>query len=293
MSAPKEIRTKIGSIKKTQKITSAMQMVAASKMRKAQQRMEISMPYANKIREVMQHVSGSNTEYFRNYLEQRSEVKRVGYIIISTNRGLCGALNISLFKMLLEDIREWQSKEVNVDVCLFGNKAQNVFKHSKAMNINVIAQTSEVGDEPQVADLIGNIKVMLEQYSTGKVDRVYIANNEFVSKMVQKPRLMQLLPLPLDEMATSPEKKHFWDYIYEGDPKIMIDTLLTRYIEMQVYQAIVDNVACEQAARMVAMQSATENAGDIISDLQLIYNKARQSAITQEISEIISGAEAV
>lgn len=266
-------------------------MVAASKMRKAQERMEISMPYADKIREVMQHVSASNTEFFRNYLEQRSEVKRVGYIVVSTNRGLCGALNISLFKVMLEHIREWQSKEVNVDVCLFGNKAQGVFKHSKAMNISVLAQTSKIGDEPEVADLIGNIKVMLEQYSSGKIDRLYIVHNKFVSKMVQRPQVVQLLPLPIEEMMS--EKKHPWDYLYEADPKKMIETLLTRYIEMQVYQSVVDNVACEQAARMIAMQNATDNAGEIISDLQLIYNKARQAAITQEISEIISGAEAV
>lgn len=293
MSAPKEIRTKIGSVKKTQKITSAMQMVAASKMRKAQERMEISMPYANKIREVMQHVSASNIEFFGNYLEQRPEVKRVGYIVISTNRGLCGALNISLFKLMLEHIREWQSKEVFVDVCLFGSKAQSIFKHSKAMNVDVLAQTTKITDEPQVVDLIGNVRVMLEQYSLGKIDRLFIVHNEFVSKMVQKPRIEQLLPLPIDDLAITKEKKHPWDYLYEADPKKMIDTLLTRYIEMQVYQAVVDNVACEQAARMVAMQSATDNAGEIIADLQLIYNKARQAAITQEISEIISGAEAV
>lgn len=288
MPSSKEIRTKITSIKKTQKITDAMQKVAASKMRRAQQRMESSNPYADKIREVMSHIASSHTEYRHPYLQPRPEIKRVGYLVVSTDRGLCGGLNTNLFKMVLEHACTWQNKNVKVDWCLFGNKAQQFFKQLKA---NVIAQTADFNDTPQIADLIGSVKVMLDEYDAGHLDRIFIAHNEFVSTMVQKPRVWQLLPLQASD--TENQNPHYWDYLYEPDPKELLNALLIRYIETQVYQAVVDNLACEQVARMLAMKSATDNAEELVTDLQLMYNKARQAAITQEIAEIIGGAAAL
>jgi len=287
MSSAKEIRTKSASIGKTMKITKAMQMVAASKMRKAEQRMATSIPYAEKIKEVMSHVAASHTEYKHPYLKAKESVSRVGYIVVSTDRGLCGGLNINLFKKVLQDIQAWQAKEVNIDLCLLGSKAPQFFKH---INVNILAHADGFGDIPKVADLIGSVTVMLEAYNNNKLDRIFIASNEFVNKMVQKPTITQLLPL---EISGYKNKVGYWDYIYETEPKVILNTLILRYIETLVYQAVVDNLACEQAARMIAMKTATDNALDLISQLQLAYNKARQAAITQELAEIIGGAEAV
>ena len=286
MAVGKEIRTKIGSIKNTQKITSAMEMVAASKMRKAQDRMEATKPYAEKIRGVIGHLGMGHTEYKHPYIIDR-EVKRVGFIVVSTDRGLCGGLNTNLFKNALQSMKEWQDKEVEIDLCLIGSKAAAFFNRFGG---NVVAKTTNLGDQPTVTDLIGTVKVMLDSFDEGRIDRLFLVHNEFVNTMTQEPRVHQLLPV---EKNDEDELKHHWDYIYEPDAKELLDVLLVRYIESQVYQGVVDNIACEQASRMVAMKAATDNAGDIIDDLQLIYNKARQAAITQEISEIIGGAAAV
>ena len=286
MAVGKEIRTKIGSIKNTQKITSAMEMVAASKMRKAQDRMEATKPYAEKIRGVIGHLAMGNTEYRHPYIIER-EVKRVGFIVVSTDRGLCGGLNTNLFKNALQSMQAWQEKEVEIDLCLIGSKAAAFFNRFGG---NVVAKTTNLGDQPTITDLIGTVKVMLDSFDEGRIDRLFLVHNEFVNTMTQEPRVHQLLPVEKNE---EDELKHHWDYIYEPDAKELLDVLLVRYIESQVYQGVVDNLACEQASRMVAMKAATDNAGDIINDLQLIYNKARQAAITQEISEIIGGAAAV
>jgi len=286
MAVGKEIRTKIGSIKNTQKITSAMEMVAASKMRKAQDRMEATKPYAHKIRNVIGHLAMGNTEYKHPYIVER-EVKRVGYVIISTDRGLCGGLNINLFKEALKHMKEWQDQGVEIDLCLIGNKASAFFRRFGG---NVVAKVNHLGDTPELEDLIGTVKVMLDSYDEGRIDRLYLAHNDFVNTMTQQPQISQLLPV---EKREEDELKHHWDYIYEPDAKELLDTLLIRYIESQVYQGVVENIACEQASRMVAMKAATDNAGNIIDELQLVYNKARQAAITQEISEIIGGASAV
>ena len=286
MAVGKEIRTKIGSIKNTQKITSAMEMVAASKMRKAQDRMQATKPYAQKIRGVIGHLAMGHTEYKHPYIIER-EIKRVGFIVISTDRGLCGGLNTNLFKVGLKSMQEWQEKEVEIDLCLVGSKAAGFFNRFGG---NVVGKTSGLGDKPNITDLIGTVKVMLDAFDDGRIDRLYLVNNDFVNTMTQEPTVSQLLPVAKQD---EDELKHHWDYIYEPDAKEILDVLLVRYIESQVYQGVVDNIACEQASRMVAMKAATDNAGDIIDDLQLIYNKARQAAITQEISEIISGAAAV
>ncbi|WP_018233140.1 F0F1 ATP synthase subunit gamma [Thioalkalivibrio thiocyanodenitrificans] len=286
MAGAKEIRTQIKSIKNTQKITKAMEMVAASKMRKAQDRMLATRPYAEKIRQVIGHVAMAQAEYRHPYMEER-EVRRVGMIIVSTDRGLCGGLNINLFKKAVAAMREWREQDVEVDLCLVGTKALGFFKR---MGGNVVSKVNGLGDQPRLNDMIGTIKVMLDAYDEGRIDRLVLVENEFVNTMTQQPRVTTLLPLvPSGEK----ELKHHWDYIYEPDTKPVLDTLLTRYIESVIYQGVVENVACEMAARMVAMKSASDNAGDLINELQLVYNKARQAAITQEISEIVSGAAAV
>ncbi len=287
MASGKEIRTKIGSIKNTQKITSAMEMVAASKMRKAQERMETGKPYAQRIRDVVGHIAAGNPEYKHVYLEER-EVKRVGYIMVSTDRGLCGGLNINAFKAVLKHSKEWADKGVDVDLCMIGAKGASFFG---SMGGNIVASVRDVGEKPVLTDLIGSVKVMLDAFVDGKIDHLYLAGNDFINTMTQAPYVQQLLPLKADK----DEKlhKHSWDYIYEPDAQSLLDGLMMRYIESQVYQAVVENGACEQAARMIAMKSATDNAGDLINDLQLAYNKARQAAITQELSEIVSGAAAV
>ena len=286
MAAGKEIRTKISSIQSTQKITSAMEMVAASKMRRAQDRMQLGKPYARRMRSVVGHIANAAPEYKHMYMEQR-EVKRVGYIVVSTDRGLCGGLNINLFKATVKSMKEWNDQGIEIDLSLIGAKATAFFN---SYGGNVTAAVRDLGEEPSVADLIGGVKAMLDAYAEGRIDRLFLVSNEFVNTMTQRPTVEQLLPLEAEE---SDEMKHHWDYIYEPDAKELLEGLLTRYIESQVYQAVVENGACEQAARMLAMKNATENAGELIDDLQLIYNKARQAAITQELSEIVSGAAAI
>ncbi|MCH1931790.1 F0F1 ATP synthase subunit gamma [Shewanella acanthi] len=286
MAGAKEIKTKIASVKNTQKITSAMEMVAASKMRRAQDRMAASRPYAESMRKVIGHVAQGSLEYKHPYLEVR-EAKRVGYIVVATDRGLCGGLNVNLFKKVAADVKNWRSQGVEVEFCPIGARSVQFFK---SFGGKVSAHASGLGDAPKLADLIGTVRVMLEAYNEGKLDRLYVVFNKFVNTMTQSPVIEQLLPLPKSE---EDEVAHRWDYIYEPDPKVLLDTLLVRYVESQVYQGVVENIASEQAARMVAMKAATDNAGTLIDDLQLVYNKARQAAITQELSEIVSGASAV
>ena len=287
MAGAKEIRNKIGSVKNTQKITSAMQMVAASKMRRAQESMAASRPYAVTMRKVIGHIALGNLEYKHPYLEER-EVKRVGYIIISTDRGLCGGLNINLFKSALGSMKKWKDEGVETSLALVGAKACGFFARYGG---KVLAQVSGFGDNPTVNDLIGSVKVMLQAYDNGEIDRLYLVYNNFVNTMVQQPKVDQLLPLP--QAKDEKLKKRHWDYLYEPDPKHLLDQLLSRYIESKVYQGVVENLASEQAARMVAMKAATDNADNLITDLQLVYNKARQASITQELTEIVSGAAAV
>ena len=286
MAIGKEVKTKIASIGSTQKITSAMEMVAASKMRRAQDRMALGKPYAQRIRDVVGHIANAVSEYKHPYLVER-EVKRVAYIVISTDRGLCGGLNINLFKTALKSMKAWADREVEVDICVVGNKASAFFA---TVGGNVVAAVKDIGDEPVAADLIGGVKVMLDAFDQGRIDKLYVVSNEFVNTMTQSPTVEQLLPL----QASSDERLgHHWDYIYEPDAQALLDGLLVRYTESQVYQGVVENKACEQAARMLAMKNATDNAGDMIDELQLLYNKARQAAITQELSEIVGGAAAV
>lgn len=287
MAGAKEIRNKIGSVKNTQKITSAMQMVAASKMRRAQESMAASRPYAVTMRKVIGHIALGNLEYKHPYLKER-EAKRVGYIIISTDRGLCGGLNINLFKAALGSMKKWKDEGVETSLALVGAKACSFFARYGG---KVLAQVSGFGDNPTVNDLIGSVKVMLQAYDNGEIDRLYLVYNNFVNTMVQQPKVDQLLPLP--QAKDEKLKKRHWDYLYEPDPKHLLEQLLGRYIESQVYQGVVENLASEQAARMVAMKAATDNADNLITDLQLVYNKARQASITQELTEIVSGAAAV
>jgi F-type H+-transporting ATPase subunit gamma len=288
MANEKEIRTKIRSVKNMQKITKAMEMVAASKIRKAQDQMAASRPYAERIRRVIGHLGSANPDYKHPWLVER-EVKRVGYIIISTDRGLCGGLNVNMFKTVIGELQEWQEKGVEVDLSLVGAKAVQFFKR---MGGKVVGTATHLGDKPQVNDLIGAIKLMLDSYSDGKIDRLYLVHNEFVSTMSQKPLVKCLLPVSKIDLDDEQLQDH-WDYIYEPSSLELLDDVLMRYIESQVYRGAVENFASEMAAKMVAMKSATDNAGDIIEDLQLAYNKARQAAITQEISEIVGGAAAV
>lgn len=287
MATAKEIRGKISSVKSTQKITRAMELVAASKLRKCQQRMSLSKPYAAKIRQIISHLADSNTEYRHPFLDKREKLQRVGYIVVSSDRGLCGGLNSTLFRSVLLDMKDKEQQGIEVEVCPIGTKAVQLFKR---INTHIVAQASHLGEKPAMSELIGVIKTLLDEFAAGKIDALYICANDFINTMKQQPYIETLLPVVADENSML---KHHWDYIYEPEAKTLLDYLLRRYVESQVYQAVVENVACEQAARMVAMKSATDNAGDIISDLQLIYNKARQSAITQEISEIVAGADAV
>lgn len=287
MAGAKEIRTKITSIKNTRKITKAMEMVAASKMRRAQDRMQASRPYAEKIRQVIGHLARANPEYRHEFMVART-VERVGYIVVSSDRGLCGGLNSNLFRQMVRDVRTMKQAGQDVEFCTIGNKA---LSFSRRVGGRVLAQVTHLGDTPHLEDLIGTVKSMLDAYSAGEIDEIRIAYNQFVNTMTQRPTVMTLVPLPPAEDET--QLQSHWDYIYEPESKVVLDALLTRYIESLVYQAVVENGACEQAARMVAMKAATENAGDLINELQLVYNKARQAAITQEISEIVSGAAAV
>ena len=286
MASGKEIKGKIGSIKNTQKITSAMEMVAASKMKKAQERMASGRPYAQNMLKVIGHIANGNLEYRHPYLEER-EVKRVGYIVSSTDRGLCGGLNTNEFKLVTQDVKKWREQGVEVDFAALGSKACSFFNRFGG---KLLAAESGLGDKPSVSDVVGVVRVMLKAYDEGQIDRVFLVFNDFVNTMTQKPVINQLLPLPKSE---DEEYQHRWDYIYEPDPKEILEALMVRYIESQVYQGVVENAASEQAARMVAMKAATDNAGNLIDELQLVYNKARQAAITQEISEIVSGAAAV
>lgn len=286
MASGKEIRTQISSIKSTQKITSAMEMVAASKMRKAQDRMEVGKPYAQRIRSVVGHIANANPEYKHMYMLQR-EVKRVGFILISTDRGLCGGLNINLFKSAIKSMKAYADQSIEIDLCLIGAKASSFFN---SYGGNVVAAIRDLGEDPVISDLIGGVKIMLDAYAEGSIDKLYLVSNEFVNTMTQSPQVEQLLPLLAED---DEQLKHHWDYLYEPDAQELLDGLLTRYVESQVYQAVVENGACEQAARMLAMKSATDNAGELIGDLQLAYNKARQAAITQELSEIVGGAAAI
>jgi F-type H+-transporting ATPase subunit gamma len=286
MAGTKEIRTQITSVKSTQKITKAMQMVATSKMRRAQDRMKLARPYADKIRSVIGHLSQANPDYRHPFLIER-ETKNVGVIVISTDRGLAGGLNANLFKQTLLLLREWQGKQANVSLCLIGSKGSAFFRR---IGLPILASVSGMGDRPHVSELIGTVKVMLDAYKDGKIDRLYLVNAKFVNTMTQKPNVEQLLPV---EAVDTADLQAHWDYIYEPDAAEILDGLLMRYIESQVYRGAVENVASEMAARMVAMKAATDNAGNLISDLQLVYNKARQAAITKELAEIVGGAAAV
>ena len=287
MAVGKEIKTQIASIQSTQKITSAMEMVAASKMRRAQDRMNESRPYADIMRGVIAHLAKSNPEYQHLYLQQR-ELKRVGYIVVSSDRGLCGGLNINLFKKTIQSMAEQDEQNVEIDICAIGSKSASFFNNYGG---NVVASKTQLGDKAEAAELIGAVKVMLDNFDEGRLDALYVVYNNFVNTMTQEPTVEQLLPLQADPNDDS--MNHHWDYLYEPDARDLLTGLLTRYVESLVYQAVVENNACEQAARMIAMKSATDNAGDLIDSLQMVYNKARQSAITQEISEIVAGAAAV
>lgn len=286
MAGGKEIRTKISSIKSTQSLTGAMEMVAASKMRKAKERMTLGKPYAHRIRSVIGHIANATPEYRHIYFDTR-EVKRVGYIVVSSDRGLCGGLNINVFKAVVASMQAFNDRNVGIEFCAIGKKAARFFNNFGG---NVVAAVDSIGDAPEVADVIGSVRVMLDKFDNHKIDQLMVVSNIFVNTMTQHAAIEQLLPLLPSEEENL---QHHWDYIYEPDAKELLDGLLLRYIESQVFQAVVENNACEQAARMVAMKSATDNAGELIDELELIYNKARQAAITQELSEIAGGAAAV
>jgi len=286
MPGTKEIRNKISSVKSTQKITKAMEMVAASKMRRAQDRMRLSRPYAEKIRNVIGHLKKANPDYKHPYLIER-EVQSIGIIVVSSDRGLCGALNTNVFKTTLMMMREWQGKGAKVNLCLLGSKGVAFFRR---LGAPVLASVTGLGDKPQVRDLLGSVKIMLDAYKDGTIDRLFIVNAEFVNTMTQKPTVTQLLPA---ETIDTDDLQDHWDYIYEPSAAELLDGVLMRYIESQVYRGAVESVACEMAARMVAMKAASDNAGKLIGDLQLVYNKARQAAITKELAEIVGGAAAV
>lgn len=286
MPGTKEIRSKIASVKSTQKITKAMQMVATSKMRRAQERMRLARPYAQKMRNVIGHLTEANPDYRHPFLQER-DPKAVGIIVISTDRGLAGGLNANTFKQTLLHMREWQAKGANVSLCVIGSKGLAFFRR---LDAKILANVSGLGDRPHIKDLIGSVKVMLDAYRNGEIDRLFLVNAQFINTMTQKPAVEQLLPIQAVDVEGLPEH---WDYIYEPDAKHILDGLLMRYVESQVYRGAVENVASEMAARMVAMKAASDNAGKLISELQLIYNKARQAAITKELSEIVGGAAAV
>jgi F-type H+-transporting ATPase subunit gamma len=288
MAVGKEIRKKIKSIQNTQKITRAMEMVAASKMRRAQERMQAARPYAQKIRNVITHLHYAHPEYKHPFVIER-DARRVGFVVITSDRGLCGGLNTNLLRATLATMKEWAEKKVEIEICTVGGKG---FGFMKRLGANIVAHTSHLGDTPRLEDLIGTIKVMLDAYSRGELDRLYLVYNHFVNTMSLKPTVEQLLPLPASELEGEKLVSH-WDYIYEPDSRDVLNELLPRYIESLVYHGAIENIACEQAARMVAMKSASDNAGSLIGELKLRYNKARQAAITQEISEIVSGAAAV
>ncbi|MES1943990.1 F0F1 ATP synthase subunit gamma [Salinisphaera sp. PC39] len=285
MAGSKEVKGKIRSVENTQKITKAMEMVAASKMRKAQERVEAARPYAEKIRRTIGHLAYANPDYRHPFMVER-EIKRVGLLVISTDRGLCGGLNINLFRRVLGEMRGWKEKGIETDIAVVGRKGIGFFRRFSKIE----AEVSNLGDNPHLEDLLGTVQVMLKAYREGKIDRLYVMGNDFVNTMTQRPEVRQVLPI---EPVRDDELPDYWDYIYEPDAADLLDGILMRYVEAQVYQGVVENVACEMAARMVAMKSASDNAADIIDQLQLEYNKARQAAITQELSEIVAGAAAV
>jgi len=282
----KEIRAKIKSVTNTKKITKAMEMVAASKMRKAQARMEATQPYVEKVKRVISHVAAAHPEYKHPYTQPRENVKRVGMIVVSSDRGLCGGLNTNLFRKILPKMKAWQEAGVEVELALVGGKAKTFFR---SYGGNVVASVSDLGDTPHIEDLVGSVKVVLDKYDAGEVDEVYIASNVFVNTMSQDPTVTQLVPLQAEEKT---DDSH-WDYLYEPDATTALDLLMRRYVEATVFGAVVENAACEQGARMIAMKNATDNAGEMINELKLSYNKARQAAITAEISEIVAGTAAV
>ncbi|TKS54917.1 F0F1 ATP synthase subunit gamma [Luteimonas yindakuii] len=287
MAGGREIKTKIKSVQNTRKVTRALEMVSASKIRKAQDRMKASRPYARAMKQLIGHLAQANSEFQHPYLIERPAPKRVGYIIVSSDRGLAGGLNNNLFRKLLVEMRQWQEKGVEVDVVTIGQKATVFFRRLK---VRMLASVTHLGDNPEVEQLIGVIKVMLDGYTDGSLDRVFLAYNDFVNTMTQRAAFDQLLPLPASDETIV---KHDWDYIYEPDAESVLEHVLMRYIESLVYQAVMENVASEHAARMVAMKAASDNANKLIETLNLVYNKARQAAITQEISEIVGGAAAV
>ena len=287
MANTKEVRKQIASIKSTQKITSAMEMVAASKMRKTQDAMLVGKPYSQKIKEVISHVANSNSEYSHPFFEER-KAKKVCFIIVSTDKGLCGGLNINLFKSVIAKAAELNKDEIEASFAIIGSKAAGFFK---SVGGEIIAKTEKLGDKPNPEDLIGLTKIVLDLHKNKDVDEVYLCSNKFVNTMTQQPEVQQLIPLP--SMEEDEKIKQYWDYIYEPEAEILLEGLLTRYIESLIYQAVVENVACEQAAKMLAMKNATDNAGDLIKELELLYNNVRQAAITQELSEIVGGAAAV
>ena len=287
MAGGREIKTKIKSVQNTRKVTRALEMVSASKIRKAQERMKASRPYARAMKQVIGHLAQANSEFQHPYLVQRAETKRVGYIIVSSDRGLAGGLNNNLFRKLLGEIRTWQEQGVEVDLVTIGQKASVYFRRIK---VNMLASVTHLGDQPHLEQLVGVIKVMLDSYSSGTLDRVFLSYNEFVNTMTQRAAFDQLLPLPATDTQVA---RHDWDYLYEPDAETVLEHVLTRYVESLVYQAVLENVASEHAARMVAMKAASDNANKLIETLNLVYNKARQAAITQEISEIVGGAAAV
>ena len=305
MAGGREIKSKIKSTQNMRKVTRALEMVSASKIRKAQDLMKASRPYARQMRKVIAHVAQASTDFSHPFLVQREQVARVGYVVVSTDRGLCGGLNSNLFRRLLPAIREWQDKGVEVDVVAVGQKAVQFFRRIKG--VNLIGSATHLGEKPKIEQLVGVIKVALDAYTAGKLDRVFLAYNDFVNTMTQKPTLDALLPLPLvaaeleahqtaGESAYAGiklEQAHDWDYIYEPDAATVLEHVLGRYIESVVYQGVLENLASEHAARMVAMKAASDNASKVIGELTLVYNKARQAAITQEISEIVGGAAAV
>jgi len=287
MAGGREIKTKIKSVQNTRKVTRALEMVSASKIRKAQERMKGSRPYARLMTQLIGHIAKANSEYTHPFMAQHKDTKRIGYIVVSTDRGLCGGLNSQMFRRILIDMREWQAKGVEIDVVCIGQKAATFFRR---LNVGIVGSITHLGEKPRLEQLIGVVKVMLDAYSSNNLDRVFLCYNDFVNTMTQKARLDQLLPLPPSEKLNT---RFDWDYIYEPSPEVVLDHVMTRYVESLVYQAMLENIASEQAARMVAMKSASDNATKLIGTLQLIYNKARQAAITQEISEIVGGAAAV
>jgi F-type H+-transporting ATPase subunit gamma len=287
MAGSKEIRTKIKSVENTRKITRAMEMVAAAKMRKAQERMRSARPYAEKIRNVAAHLSRANPEYKHPFLVKRDSIKNVGLIVVTSDKGLCGGLNTNLLRLAVSSMKGWEGEGKGMQVCAIGNKG---FGFMNRIGAKVKSNLTGLGDTPHIEKLIGAVKIMLDAYVAGEIDAIYLSYNHFINTMKQEPRVEQLLPLSGEQMGTSSGS---WDYIYEPDAKKVIDELLVRYMESLVYQAVVENMASEQSSRMVAMKSASDNAKNVIAELKLVYNKARQAAITKEISEIVGGAAAV